>query len=240
MFPNTSGLTFLEGAPNILDLYETHQDDFTPGDLPILEAMLCQTARERGRQEGLYSDTCQGLDQLTTTLPELDSMIAAAKQDFQQGFLAAGDEIIATGSACDVRGIAARLRPVEDQLTLLQGAKDLLFYRRIPAARLRMLEALLRLRKLEALEASLMADLSHARTLEKLTGAFLEEGRCAFVGQRTTDLRNLSQEAKRRVGLAETALRDEKNRQATLEQTRMACGTVTRAEVCSATPVHEE
>jgi hypothetical protein len=143
-------------------------------------------------------------------------------------------------SSCDVTALAARLRPAQDQVQLLADAKDLLQFKRIPAGRIQTLEALLNLRRAEELLASIAASLSHAQTLNKLitAGIFRNDNRVAVISEQTEALRATAKEAARQTGMAEDALREERKRQATAVQQRMATGTITRAEVAASIPVY--
>lgn len=154
--------------------------------------------------------------------------------------LASADEVIAMTSSCDVTALAARLRPAQDQVQLLADAKDLLQFKRIPAGRIQTLEALLNLRRAEELLASIAASLSHAQTLNKLitAGIFRNDNRVAVISEQTEALRATAKEAARQTGMAEDALREERKRQATAVQQRMATGTITRAEVAASIPVY--
>ena len=154
--------------------------------------------------------------------------------------ISSADEVIAMTSSCDVKALAARLRPAQDQVQLLTDAQDLLQFKRIPAARIQMLEAALKLRQVEELLACISASLSHARTLGKLitAGIFQNENRVAVINEETENLRALANEAGRQVRLAEVELKEAQQRQATLEQQRLATGTITRAEVASSIPIH--
>jgi hypothetical protein len=121
---------------------------------------------------------------------------------------------------------------------LLADAKDLLRYKRIPAACIQTLEAALNLRKVEELLASIAASLSHAQTLATLikSGIFRNDNRVAVISEETEALRATAKNAAYQTGLAEESLREERKRQLAAEQQRKALGTVTRAEVAAAIP----
>jgi hypothetical protein len=223
-----------------LEMFETSPTTFKPGDVEVLVDMHEKTAPEYVIRRAAYLDACEWDEQLVKTLPVLEAMTATAKQQECQLFIASADEIISNTTACDVQGLAARMRPVQDQVALVEEAKNLLTFKRIPAARLGRLEAALNLRKIEALQASILASLSHARTIEKLVtaGVFQNENRVALISEFTERLRASAKEAARQVDLAEEALREERKRQLATEQVRMATGAITKAEAASAIPVY--
>lgn len=229
-----------DGRLSILDVLEVKIDTFKPEDVPALEEMARQALPEYKKRATAYAEAEEYERQLAGTMTELDGMRATAAAETQKLLVASADEIIGLTASCNVTALAARLRPVQDQLQLLTDAQDLLRYKREPAARIQTLEAVLNFRKLEELMASIAASLSHARTLSKLikAGIFQNENRVAVISEETENLRGLAKEAARRVKLAEDGLREERKRQATLEQQRIATGQVTRAEVAAAIPVY--
>jgi hypothetical protein len=226
---------------DILEIFRVRPDSYKPGDAAELEDMLLRVAPEREKRHAALTDASQYERQLVSTVPELEGLAAQAKLKLQQLLIPRLDEIVATTSACDVQGLAAQLRPVQDEHSLIQEAISLLLHRRIPAARLRRFEAALDMRKIEELEASLLANLAQARIIEKLTaaGVFQNENRVALIDESVERLRAIAKEAARQVGLAEDELREERKRQASIEQQRQASGQITRAEVFSAIPVYD-
>ncbi len=230
---HTDNFTMLPGSPDALALFET-KNDLKPGDRGQLEDMLARVIPEREKREAAHRDSCDYINTLGKTASELAALHADVAASCARKRLAGWDEVIATVTACDTLGIAQTLAPMEHQLAFIADATDLLTFKRIPAARLAMLEARLNLRKIEALETQLMADISHARTLEKLSGVFEAEGRVAFIGETTSALRRAAEEAARQVRVAEDALREERKKQLASEQQRFASGQVTRAEAVAA------
>lgn len=223
---------------SVLDLLEVKPDTFKPEDVTELEQMAQRAAPEYHKRDTAYANAQESERQLTQTLGELDIMHTDATRRAQQLLLASAGEVIATVSCCDVTALATRLRPVQDEVQLLADAQDLLRFKRLPAARIATLEAAWNLRQIEELLASICAALSHARTLSKLitAGVFKNENRVAIVSEEVERLRATAREASRQVRLAEDDLRTERQRQASAEQTRMAHGMVTRAEVAAAIP----
>lgn len=226
------------GHLTVLDLLEVKPNTFTPEDVAALEEMARQTVPEYEKRMAAHVDAQKYERELTRTLAELDGLHSQAAQEARHMLLASADEVIAMTSACDVKALAALLRPAQDQVQLLTDAQDLLRFKRIPAGRIQTLEAAVNLRRVEELLASIAASLSHARTLDKLiqSGIFRNDNRVAVISEQTEALRATAKEATRQVGLAEDALREERKRQATAEQGRMATGAITRAEVAASIP----
>lgn len=229
-------MSMIDQNVSLLDVLEVKVDTFKPEDVTALEQMAQQAAPEFQKRNAAYADAKDHERQLAQSLAELNHMHADATQEAQRLLVASCDEAIALTIACDVTALAARLRPAQDQVQLLADARDMWVFKRIPAARIQMLEAVLKLREIEELLASLAASLSHARTLAKLikAGIFQNENRIALISEETENLRALAKEATRLARLAQTELRDERQRQATAEQQRTATGQITRAEVAHA------
>lgn len=230
------------GGPNIsvLDVLEVKVDTFKPGDVAELEEMARKAAPEYHKRSAAYTDAQDYERQTARALSELDGLHVQATQEAQRMLVASADEIITMTSACDVKALAARLRPAQDQVQLLTDAQDLLRYKRFPAVRIQTLEAALDLRRVEELLASITASLLHARTLAKLitAGIFQNENRVAVISEETENARAIAKEAGRQVKLAEEELREERQRQASTQQQRIATHQITRAEVAAAIPVH--
>ena len=115
---------------------------------------------EHEKRSVVHSDAEAYERQLMGIIPELEQMVIQAKREWQHLLVSSTTEVISNPSASDVRGLAEVLRPVQDQVALIEETKNLLHYRRIPAARLARLEAALNLRKIEELEFSLLAAIS--------------------------------------------------------------------------------
>jgi hypothetical protein len=228
------------GKLTVLDLLEVKPDTFKPEDVTALDEMARETFPEYQKRMAAHVAAQEYESQLARTLAELDGLHNQATQESRRILLASADEVISMTSVCDVKALAALLRPAQDQVQLLADAKDLLQFKRIPAGRIQTLEALLNLRRAEELLASIAASLSHAQTLDKLitAGIFRNDNRVAVISEQTEALRATAKEAARQVGLAEDALREERKRQATAQQGRMATGTITRAEVAASIPVY--
>ena len=233
-------LSMIDQNVSLLDVLEVKVDTFKPEDVTALEQMAQQAAPEFQKRRAAHADAQDHERQLAQSLAEVNTMHADATQEARRMLVSSCDEVIALTSACDTTALAARLRPAQDQIQLLADARDLLNFKRIPAARIQMLEAALKLREIEELMASLAASLSHARTLGKLitAGIFQNENRVAVISEETENLRAFAKEATRLARLAEAELKEERQRQATAEQQRMSTGTITRAEVAATIPVH--
>lgn len=233
-------LSMIDQNVSLLDVLEVKVDTFKPEDVTALEQMAQQAAPEFQKRRAAYADAQDHERQLAESLAELKRMHTDATEDARRMLVSSCDEIIALTSACDATALAARLRPAQDQIQLLADARDLLQFKRIPNARIQTLERCLKLREIEELLASLAASLSHARTLAKLikAGIFQNENRVAVISEETENLRAFAKEATRLAKLAEAELREERQRQATTEQQRIATGTITRAEVASTIPIH--
>jgi len=207
-----------------------------PQDLAEAEDMLQHVTPELERRATGHRATCGDLQMLGNAHAELNSAQAKVEAELQPLRMSSWVEAVRNFGACDMLALSEQLRPLEYQLKFISDAKDLLVFKMVPAARLRMLESALNLRKIEALEANLLAAISHERTMQRAAGVFEEEGHVAIVGERTQALRKHAVEAERRVGLAEEELREERKRQLTEEQQRFACHQVTRAEVVASIP----
>jgi len=226
------------GHLTVLDLLEVKPDTFKPEDVTALEEMARKAVPEYEKRMAAHVNAQEYEGQLTRTLIEVTGLHSQATEEAQHVLLASADEVISMTSACDVKALAARLRPAQDQVQLLADTKDLLQHKRIPAACIQTLEAALNLRKVEELLASIAASLSHARTLATLikSGIFRNDNRVAVISEETEALRATAKTAAYQTGLAEEALREKRKRQLATEQTRKAKGEITRAEVAAAIP----
>jgi hypothetical protein len=226
---------------SIYDVLKVSPTDFKDGEVDALKDMASKTPPEREKRDAAFVAACACETELEQTNAQLGALHTAAMQAESQILVSAMDELVSTTSACDARGLSASWRTAHDEVKLIQEAQNLLRFKRIPAAKLRRLEAKLALCKIESVEAHIAASLSHALTVEKLivAGIFRNDNRIALVSEETERLRSIGKEADRQVGLAESALRDERSRQLTAEQGRMATGTITRAEIASAIPAYQ-
>jgi hypothetical protein len=218
-----SPTTFREGD---VDTLKDIRDKAIPGCAARRAALDEASAHEQGSEE---------------TLGKVEALAERSRQTEKQVLVNIMDEAASTTDACDVQGLASTWRKAHDETTVWQETANLLRFKRIPAARLRRLEATLSLRKIEAVLAGVLASLSHAETIAKLVtaGVFQNENRVALISEETERARALSKECDRQVGLAEDALRDERTRQAVDEQRRVTVGAITRAEVASAIPSYQ-
>lgn len=173
--------------------------------------------------------------QLSQTRGGLDALLTKLQEQFQKLWLPSLDELIDTLDACDSLALSERLQPHDYHIRFVTDAKGRVEVR-IRAARLRRLEATLERCKLEALEAQLLAVISHGRTVAALSAVFSEEGEVSVIGKRTETLRAIARSKMEQVAIAETELRAERNRQLAAEQVALAQGTITRAQVASTIP----
>jgi hypothetical protein len=226
---------------SLLEVFAVTGQDFGEEKLAEYTALARDVGPEREACASAEQEARNNSATLGNTVAELTAVLATADTELRKAQASGWDEVI-QNPACDTRALAELLRPLEDKLTIITDARDLLIHKRIPAARLHRLEANLALCKIESLEAQLLAAISHGRTVSAMraAGVFEEEGELALIGRRTENLRAAAREKLRLVGLAEVDLRDERNRQLATEQGRMAHGgTVTRAEVASAIPAFQ-
>jgi hypothetical protein len=173
--------------------------------------------------------------QLTDTRAGVSALLTRLQEEFQRLWLPSMDELLDTLDACDSLALSERLRPYEYHIKFVMDAKDRLEVR-IRAAILRCLEATVERCKVEALEAQLLAFISHGRTMIASRAILADEGECSIIGKRTETMRAIARQKMEAVTVAENELRAERNRQLTAEQVALAHGTVTRAQVFAAIP----
>jgi hypothetical protein len=223
---------------NLLEVFAVTGQDFGKEKLEEYITLARDVGPEREKCLNTEREANDNLTTLTRTTGELTAAIGTASSELRKEQASAWDEVI-QNPACDTRALSAHLRPLEDKVALIADARDLLVYKRIPAARLRRVEAVLATKRIEALEAQLLAAISHGRTIVamKAAGVFEEEGELSLIGKRTEQLRAIAREKMRLVQVADADLREERKRQLATVQTRMAQGgMITRAEVASAIP----
>jgi hypothetical protein len=220
------------------DIFGVSPQTFQESDVTNLKEWATKTPPEVKKRRAILEEARGHEQGLEGTLTEVNALGERATRVENQQLVAAMDEAISTGKDCDARSLAASWRTAHDESTIWQETANLLRFKRIPAARLRRLEAALALRKIEAVEAGVLANLSHAETIAKLVtaGVFRADNRVALINEETERLRAAAKECDRQVTLAEDALRSERARQLTAENARMIKGTLSRAEVASAIP----
>ena len=228
----------LPPGTTLLDVLDARPSDHTPQRTPALVDMGTQVAPELGKRRAALDAAIEHEQDLTRISRELDMRRIQAQEDCARLRIACCDELVGLGPAADAVALAGRLRPADDQVALLADALDLLRFQRIPAARLARKEFSLALRQIEELGASIEAALAQSKLLDKLivAGVF-DGGRVGIIDERIEKLRAAAKECARQVGLAEESLRSERQTQATAQQTRMATGQVTRAEIAAAIPM---
>jgi len=132
--------------------------------------------------------------------------------------------------AADSLALATQFRPLEDQMALLGDVINVIKEVRLPAARLRKLETRVDSTKDLAEFLCVSTTLSYADTRNKVHASGIPQ-ESIVIDPRTTQLRDAAEKAVKEVTLAEQALNDEKKRQLTRQQTRLAHNLLTRAEV---------
>ena len=147
-----------------------------PQDLAEAEDMLQHVTPELERRATGHRATCGDLQMLGNAHAELNSAQAKVEAELQPLRMSSWVEAVRNFGACDMLALSEQLRPLEYQLKFISDAKDLLVFKMVPAARLRMLESALNLRKIEALEANLLAAISHERTMQRAAGGVGRRG----------------------------------------------------------------
>jgi hypothetical protein len=210
-------------------------------DLAVLPEYIAM-AKEAGlrREKRIHDQEAAFADErrLTGTRGEVSALYAGLQEQLRKQWIPAWDELLDNPTACDTLLLSEQLRPLEYQLSFVKDAADRLQIR-VDAARLRRLEATLERRKIESFESQLLYAISVLKTETAMAAIREDEGGAVVFGKRSIALRQASLEAMRQVDLAETALRDERNRQVTAEQIQLAQGTITRAAIASAIPARQ-
>src|ERR1035437_2884803 len=224
--------------PSPLDLLMQGAETPDPALLPEYMVM----AKEAGlqREKRIHDEEAAFADErrLTGTRGNVGALFASLQEQLRKRWLPSWDELLDNVTACDSLLLSEQLRPLEYQLSFVKDAADRLEFR-IAAARLRRLEASLERRKIEGFESQLIYAISVLKTETAMAAIREDEGGAVVFGKRSIALRQASLEAMRQVDLAETALREERNRQLTAEQTHLAQGTLTRAAIASAIPARQ-
>jgi len=221
--------------PTPLDLLIAGAETPDPALLPEYITMATEAGPHRVRriheEEAAFAEERM----LMHTRGSVEDLLSKLKLELQKLRIPSWDELLDNITACDSLALSERLRPIEYQVVFVSDAKDRLEVR-IAAARLRRMEATLERCKIEAFESQLLCAISVLKTETAMAAIREQEGGAVVFGKRSQMLRQASCEAARQVGLAEDALRQERNAQLTAEQTRMAQGTITRAAIASAIP----
>jgi hypothetical protein len=176
--------------------------------------------------------------ELTARFREVGERLTDSKARTAQALVDTCTEIVCMGSAADARTLGALWRASDDETVILSHTLDLLQHVRIPAARIARLEAALEFARVKELADSIAAALAHSKMLDKLivAGVF-DGGRVGIVSEEVETLRAIAKEAARQVSLAEDELREERKRQQSARQQRLATGgVVTRAEISATIP----
>lgn len=175
---------------------------------------------------------------LTETRGSVTDLLAKVNFAFQKERILAWDEFLDNITACDSLALSERLSPTEYQVVFMKDSNDRLDVR-IAAARLHRFEKTLKRRKSDAFESQLLYTISVLKTETAMAAIREEENGAVVFGARSQALLAAAQEKLRLVHLAEDELREERKRQLSAEQTKMAHGLLTRAEVASAIPAYQ-
>lgn len=228
-------------GPNVtpLKLFETNRDTWKLGDAIRIEEMLIEVAPELAKRRSALEATEQLQKQLGESIAEVNKAIAEGTKEYTVLLRECMDEGVSTGAACNFQDLGSRLQLLESGIALRRETGNLVTYRLIPGARLQHRKDMVALREILHLEAQLRADHSEASTMEALQEVFECEGRLAVIGAKTCALRAIEAECKRQVALAKQSLLEERNRQGTVEQQRIASGQLTRAEIAVSATCYE-
>jgi hypothetical protein len=224
--------------PTRLDLLMAGAETPAPALLPEYLRMAketgpCRKVRIQDEQAAFAEERL-----LAQTRGSVEELRVKFSLELQKTRIPSWDEYLDNITACDSLALSERLRPLEYHVTFITDAKDRLEVR-IRAARLRRLEATLERCKIEALESQLLCAISVLKTETAMATIREQEGGAVVFGKRSEMLHQAALEAMRQVGVAEDALRQERNAQLAAEQTRMAQGTITRADAASAIPAFQ-
>jgi hypothetical protein len=221
-----------------LDYFLETGDGLDVAHLPTYTEMALAVGPKREERIQAEASAFEDERLLSQTRGTITALLEGLNLQLGKLWISSWDELIDNPDACDSLALSERLQPLEYQITFLTDTKNRLEVR-IRAARLMRLEATLERRKIESLDAQLLAAISRLRTLNAMQAVREEEGSAMVIGKRTETLRQAAREAARQVSLAEDALRQERNAQLSAEQARMATGTVSRAEAASAVPEYQ-
>jgi hypothetical protein len=194
--------------------------------------MLPDAIAETNKCATVHAEAERDCSDLRQSFGDLTSRLADAQVNLQRELSRTWDEVIRNPVASDTRGLAGLLLPPEREAALITDALDLLRHFLIPSALLRKLEAAVKLRQAEALEAGLHAAFDEATTLERMDNAGVQRG--LFIGDTTQRLKFSASEATRLALQAVAELDAERERQKLLLQQRIADGQLTRAEAVRA------
>lgn len=201
-------------------------------DAPTFKTMLPAAISESNKCSTAYLEAEKDWSDLRQSFTDLTCRLADAQLNLQGELSRTWDEVIRNPVASDTRGLAGLLLPAEREAALITDALNLVRHLLIPAAFLRKLEAAVKLRQAEALEAGLHAAFDEATTLERMNNAGVQKG--LFIGDMTQRLKFSASEATRQAQQALAELDAERERQAILLRQRIADGQLTRAEAVHA------
>jgi hypothetical protein len=202
--------------------------------------MLADITCELAKAKRAHVEASERHAVLVQAVRELDERTTRGEADLQKESASVSDEVLDCPDAA-VRELAVRLLPKECEVQVLRNARDLGKYFRTPAALEYKLVTALDLRRLEATEAALYAALSNVDTQDRLekAGLFESEKHIFIVGERTQNLRAAAKQLYLQALNSERELNEERARQLVAQQTRLATGVITSAQVSTAIPVHQ-
>lgn len=222
----------------LLDMLDARPSEHTPRKTPELEDYQAKVGPEVTKRRAALDAATEYEQEMSACVREVGERLAVSKTRTAQALVDTCTEIIGMGSAADARALGALWRASDDETVILSHTVDLLHHVRIPAARIARLEAALELARVKELAASIAAALAHSKMLDKLivAGVF-DGGRVGIVSEEVETLRAVAKECARQVSLAEDELREQRKRQQTARQQRLATGgVVTRAEISATIP----
>jgi hypothetical protein len=200
-------------------------------DAPTFKAMLPDAIAERDKRALAYAEAERECSDLSQSFGDLTRRLADAQSNLNLELSRTWTEVQQNPNAADIRGLAACLLPAEREAALINDVLDILHHVLIPAAILRKMEQLEKLRQADALEWGLHAAHDEAETLLRMEAAGVQGG--LFVGDTTQRLKRAASEATRQAQVAQVELDAERERQTMAKQQRHTNGGITRAEAVS-------
>jgi len=211
-----------------------------PGDKEGIVEMLSKICCEIEQVMLTSKDKSERHAILVQAVGELEERTARGESELQKESASVSDEVLDNPQAA-ARDLGMTLLPKECEVRVLRNARDLGRYFRVPAALQAKLVAALDLARLQAVEAALHAALSYADTQERLerAGLFESERHLFVVGEVTQNLRTAAKQLHLQALNSERELNEERARQLITQQTRLATGVITSAQVSAAISAHQ-
>lgn len=151
----------------MMQVWRTDPNKFKPGDKENLQDMLAKASPEQPKRSALCEQRLEEERELRFTLSNLDDVAKCAGGELKLELVSRCDAIINAPGSAKVLVLANELMPYRESLRLVSETVDLLRYRRLPAARIRSLRALLALREIEELIARIVANLAEVTDIER-------------------------------------------------------------------------